>query len=374
LAYQVKIYGAGSIGNHLAHAALAMGWQVTICDISDDALARMKSSIYPSRYGKWDDRIQLFTNDKAPRGNADLIFIGTPPDVHLDVALAAFKEEPRAVLIEKPLCTPSLDQAHELYEAAKKAHLKVFVGYDHVVGHATQTVEELLRSGTVGPIVTMDVEFREHWAGIFAAHPWLAGPNDSYLGFWERGGGASGEHSHAINLWQHFAHVIGVGRVTEVGARVNYVRENGAYYDNLCFVDLRTDQGFIGRVAQDVVTRPSRKRARLQGMQGSIEWLASYSPEGDAVIVQRPGEPDETHIIKKSRADDFIQELKRIESDLLDNDMNSPISLERGLDTMLVVAAAHLSERESRRVRINYQMGYRPEALIHVDMIERSLS
>ncbi len=31
-----------------------------------------------------------------------------------------------------------------------------------------------------------------------AAHPWLAGPQDSYLGFWRRGGGASGEHSHAI--------------------------------------------------------------------------------------------------------------------------------------------------------------------------------
>ena len=220
MAYRVKIYGAGSIGNHLAHAALQMGWRVTVCDISDNALARMKNSIYPGRYGRWNDNIELFTNDKAPTGNFDLIFVGTPPDVHIDMALAAIKEEPLAILVEKPLCTPSLRQAQELYETARKAQVKVFVGYDHVVGQATQKVEELLTLGTVGEVETIDVEFREHWAGIFAAHPWLTGPADSYLGFWERGGGASGEHSHAINLWQHFAHVIGAGRVTEVGARV----------------------------------------------------------------------------------------------------------------------------------------------------------
>lgn len=374
MAYRVKIYGAGSIGNHLAHAAVQMGWHVTVCDVSAAALARMKDSIYPGRYGRWDDRIQLCTNDSAPRGTFDLIFVGTPPDVHLDVALAAIKESPRAVLVEKPLCTPSLRQAQEFYEAANKAGVKVFVGYDHVVGLAALKVEELMAAGTIGRIETIDVEFREHWAGIFAAHPWLAGPADSYLGFWERGGGASGEHSHAMNLWQHFAHVAGAGRVTEVGARVNYVREQGAFYDNLCFVDLQTERGLIGRVVQDVVTRPSRKRARIQGDQGSIEWVAGYSPEGDAVIVQRPGASDEVHLLRKKRPDDFIQELKRIEADLRADTADSPLGLERGLDTMMVVAAAHLSEREARRVRIHYQMGYQPDALVPVESMERSLS
>ena len=67
-------------------------------------------------------------------------------------------------------------------------------------------------------VETIDVEFREHWGGIFAAHPWLEGPQDSYLGFWDRGGGASGEHSHAINLWQFFASQLGKGRIIEVSA------------------------------------------------------------------------------------------------------------------------------------------------------------
>ena len=80
-----------------------------------------------------------------------------------------------------------------------------------MVGEASEKVEELIAAGGIGKIETLDVEFREFWGGIFAAHPWLDGPQDTYLGFWKRGGGASGEHSHAINLWQHIAHVAGAG-------------------------------------------------------------------------------------------------------------------------------------------------------------------
>ena len=36
--------------------------------------------------------------------------------------------------------------------------------------------------------------------GYFKAHPWLSGPNDSYLGFKNRGGGALMEHSHGLHL------------------------------------------------------------------------------------------------------------------------------------------------------------------------------
>ena len=37
---KVKILGAGSIGNHLAHASRKMDWFVDICDIDSDALVK----------------------------------------------------------------------------------------------------------------------------------------------------------------------------------------------------------------------------------------------------------------------------------------------------------------------------------------------
>jgi predicted dehydrogenase len=237
------------------------------------------------------------------------------------------------------------------------------VGYDHVVGRASERAIELVCAGEIGEVQTLDVEFREHWGGIFAAHPWLDGPADSYLGFWERGGGASGEHSHAINLWQHFAHVIGGGRVVEVDARLRYVEEGEARYDDLCSLHLRTESGLLGRVVQDVVTRPHRKRARIQGTTGAVEWVCNYDATGDAVLLYRPGKAEEVLAIPKSRPDDFLRELEHIEADLLVPEGGSPLRLERGLDTMLVVAAAHRAEREGARIRLDYARGYLPDAL-----------
>lgn len=361
--YKVKILGAGSIGNHLSNASRALGWSVDMCDIDEAALERTKNEIYPMRYGAWDDEIRLMKSEDAPKGGYDLIFIGTPPDSHIPLALEALKEKPKAVLIEKPLCTPGLEGAQELFELSASLGIPVFTGYDHVVGLASDKVGELLDDGRCGRFQTLDVEFREYWGGIFAAHPWLDGPGDTYLGFWKKGGGASGEHSHAINLWQHYAHTMDAGRVVEVSAMLEYVEENGTSYDSLCIMNLKTETGFIGRVVQDVVTQPPRKWARIQGDNGYIDWQCGYKPGCDMVTTQKDNSSAEEFLIEKSRPDDFIKELRHIEAALNSNPSKSPISLERGLDTMMVVAAAHLSAQENRTIKIDYSKGYTQEAL-----------
>ena len=58
----VLIFGAGSIGNHLTHAALTKKWDVSVMDIDEKALNRMKDNVYPSRYGKWDEKIKLINS------------------------------------------------------------------------------------------------------------------------------------------------------------------------------------------------------------------------------------------------------------------------------------------------------------------------
>jgi predicted dehydrogenase len=366
---RVKIYGAGSVGNHLTHAARQMGWDVVVCDVCESALKRMRTEIYPSRYGDWDEDIKLYLNHDAPSGGFDLICIGTPPEWHVPLALEGLREEPKSLLIEKPLCPPSMNLAQDLREQAKATKTRVYVGYDHVVGRGVRQAEELIRSGTIGQIKSLDVDFREHWSGIFNAHPWLSGPEDSYLGYWQLGGGASGEHSHATNLWQHFAHIISAGRVVEVDATLSYIRDGKAWYDELCLLNLRTEFGLVGRVVQDVVTIPSRKRAHIQGTEGAIEWV-SNSPEEDIVRLLRPGKGDDVKIIRKKRPDDFIDELKHLQSQWEQPARPSPISLDQGLDTMLVIAAAHRSEAVQGRIRIDYSAGYVPEALKSVGALK----
>lgn len=360
---RVKIFGAGSIGNHLAHASRQLGWDVTVCDVSNEALERMQNRIYPSRYGKWDPDIRLVLNRDAPRGEFDLIMIGTPPESHLPLARQALDEHPRAILIEKPLCTPSLDLAQTVYEAARQSRTAVYVGYDHVVGRAARAMAGYLRQQLLGDVRYVDVQFREHWEGILFAHPWLDGPADTYLGYWRRGGGASGEHSHAVNLWQHLAHVLAKGRVTQVDAQVTYETHDRGSYDTQCFLQLRTEGGLAGRVVQDVVTRPPVKRARVQGTEGCLELVLGFEPNCDALLLHRANGPAGVQKFPKTRPDDFLQELIHIHAHLERSCRESPISLERGLDTMLVVAAAHRAESEQRRMGISYQKGYTPDAV-----------
>ena len=362
MTYKVKVIGAGSIGNHLANASRRMGWYVDICDIDQQALDRTKYTIYPMRYGKWDESIGLFLSKDAPVGGYDLIFIGTPPDSHLPLALLALQEKPKALLIEKPVCGPDLNGAQELFDVAKELSVQVFVGYDHIVGQAASLTSKLASTGGIGDLCTLDVEFREHWGGIFSAHPWLAGPWETYLGFWERGGGASGEHSHAINLWQHFAHTLGAGRVVEVQASLKMVTEKRVNYDCLCLMNLLTEHGLLGRCVQDVVTEPPRKWARIQGSNGFVEWQCAREPGVDYVNASLPDRVVVEKKITKTRPDDFIQELKHIE-EVLGSNTSSVISLERGLETMMVIAAAHLSNESKKSVRIDYGNGFRTSSL-----------
>lgn len=360
---KVKIHGAGSIGNHLSNASRSLGWSVDLVDTDPKALERTRTQIYPSRYGGFDPAIRLFESTDAPRGGYDLIFIGTPPDVHMPLAIAAVEEKPLAILIEKPLCGPDLSGAQELYEKAKSAGVAVFVGYDHVVGKATGIAAGLASSANIGPIATIDVEFREFWGGIFAAHPWLAGPSESYLGFWKRGGGASGEHSHAANLWQYFAHAVGAGRIVEVQATLDFVSDGKVDYDRICLMSFKTESGLIGRCVQDVVTQPPRKWARIQGAGGYVEWTCGREPGVDAVTAQLPGKIALEQKVSKTRPDDFIQELRHLEAALVTDPAVSPISLTRGLETMLIVAAAHLSQNTGRKVAIDYSKGWTAAAV-----------
>jgi hypothetical protein len=56
--------------------------------------------------------------------------------------------------------------------------------------------------------------------------------------------------------------------------------------------------------------------------------------------------------------------LKHIEAVMASGDTaKSPIAIERGLDTMLIVAACHKSSAEGRTVQIDYSRGYVESAI-----------
>jgi len=355
---KAKVFGAGSIGNHLTQACRRAGWEVCVVDNDANALNRMKEEIYPKRYGAWDDGIKLYKTGEDPKGGYDVILIGTPPDAHLKIGLHVLKEEaPKVLQMEKPLCSPTLEGLKEFLDELKKnPETKVVVGYDHIVAENTLKAEEILSSGVFKNVLSMDCEFRSHWKNIFDAHPWLSGPKDTYLGFWKRGGGAGGEHSHGLNLWQHFAHVLGAGRIKEVTALIDYVEDGGASYDRSCFLQVVTEKGLVGRVAQDVITNPKKKFLEMQFSNGSLKWDNDVTKTTDQITINEYGKEKQVLDISKTRQDEFYHEVMHIQK-LLDGSLaikDSPISLERAVDTMLVLAASHKSAKEKKTIQVEY--------------------
>ena len=61
--YSVKVYGAGSIGNHLTNAFRSKGFDVILTDISQEALDRAKNKIYPEDFKNMQQLLQLIEAD-----------------------------------------------------------------------------------------------------------------------------------------------------------------------------------------------------------------------------------------------------------------------------------------------------------------------
>lgn len=352
---RIKILGAGSIGNHLAHACRERDWRVTLCDIDPEALARTRDDIYPSRYGAWDDAIRLSAPEAAASESFDIVIIGTPPDTHIALALAQLEAAPPSLLlIEKPLCTPDLSDCGKLAKKADEAGTRILVAYNHRLTEHTRLAAEWLEDTPLGGITTLRAKTREHWGGIFNAHPWLAGPADTYLGFTSRGGGALCEHSHAINIWQYFAGLAGLGRITEVSAMIDEVEADGAAYDRIAQLSVRTKSGVVGTIVQDVVTRQAEKSLRLEGTRGFLEWQVNATPNHDLARLVVDGETLREAMVEKTRPDDFRGEIAHLGELLEDPSLDSPLDFHTGLDTMRVIVAALKSSREGRMVEVVY--------------------
>ena len=114
---------------------------------------------------------------------------------------------------------------------------------------------------------------------------------------------------------------------------------------------------------KDVVTEPAEKSARLQGDAGFVEWRVNHQPGKDAVISGSTGAASEELLFAKTRADDFKAEIDHLSSIMEGGVTESPIALDRGLDTMMVIAAAFRSHALGRRVAIDWTQGYVPEAI-----------
>lgn len=348
----VKVVGAGSIGNHLAHGCREQGWSVTIVDHDPKALQRARETIYPSRYGEWDDAITLSAPSEVESRYFDIVIVGTPPASHLTVATAELSgNPPKILLIEKPLSHPEPEAIRQFLALTKTSTTRVLVGYNHRMKENTQKFLEIAQDPALGKLTGLKSHMLESWDGILNAHFWMNSEKDSYLAFTEKGGGALLEHSHALNLFLHFAHYLGQGPVTSVNASIDWVQHESGQYDKDSRLTLTLRSGVIGEVRQDLHTWPATKEAIAVFEHGSVVWEMADS-EDKVSILTPDGSEKTTWTFPKIRPDDFRGEISHLGDLLQDPGMESPLDLNHGVEVLEVAVAAFESSRSDTAVSI----------------------
>lgn len=306
------IFGAGSIGNHLAHASRSLDWEVTVVDNDPKALKRMKEDIYINRYGEWDNKIKLLNPQDLVEIDQDLVIIGTPPEFHISLAIDCIKKGAKNILIEKPLSTPHEKRREELKELVSKNNINVWVGYNHSIAPSFKTFinfsdEIFLNKNDF----SISVNWLESWKGIFKAHPWLSGPKDSYLGYTKRGGGALCEHSHGIHLFlclmSHFNKSF--QRIETTTKKI--IENQGTNYDQLSSIEIYDKYEQCNVCKQDIFTWPAEKFVLLKNNEIYLKWTCNKLENVDSIeYISKEEKWEKT--FTKSRPLDFFYELELI--------------------------------------------------------------
>ena len=124
---------------------------------------------------------------------------------------------------------------------------------------------------------------------------------------------------------------------------LDFVKNKKVNYDEICMLNIETVNGFKGRVIQDVITKPSRKQAFIQGSNGRIEWFCHYKNNNDKISLYIDGNQEEIFNFSKSRPDDFVTELKHIRSCVIIKKVLNIIN--RGFETMKILKIYTLGHR-----------------------------
>jgi predicted dehydrogenase len=89
---------------------------------------------------------------------ADAVLVVAPPPVHGPLTLEAL-DAGLHCLVEKPL-SPSIGEARELVKRADEAGKALMASQNYRFGHGYRTVEEQVRSGAIGRVEAIQVDFR----------------------------------------------------------------------------------------------------------------------------------------------------------------------------------------------------------------------
>jgi predicted dehydrogenase len=339
---KVLIFGSGSIGNHLANACRKIKFSVFVTDISPIALLRMKNEIYPTRYSKWDNKIQLvdYTEVFKLKKKFDLILIGTPPATHCSLMKKILDNLTfEKLMIEKPFTTYNNRFNEKKLKLLTKK--KIFVGYNHSISKAFLYYRNLIKKIKKKDIKIIYVNWREGWKGILNAHFWNKDEFSSYLGNFSQGGGCIHEHSHGIHLIICLSEILNFtipNKMVKFKFFDNKNKNKNIYYDNYINVNWKNKDFSISYVS-DLISEPANKSICIYTKRTKFELIFNYKKNYDLIkSMNLKSNLTKLKYFKKRRSTDFISEIKHIiNTNSKQKYKNSFINFEKAMETQKLI-------------------------------------
>lgn len=238
-------------------------------------------------YGSFKEMISR--EAELPAGDRmDFVSIVTPNFVHFEPAMMAL-DKGFNVVIEKPI-TFSLEQAKQLKEKLEGTALTLLLCHTYTGYPMVKQAKQLLKSGVLGIIRKVYVEYPQGWLSTFlegtrqAQASWRTDPKKSGAA------GAMGDiGTHAFNLAEY---VTGL-QVTQLSADLNTVVA-GRLLDDDGAAFLKFNNGATGvlMATQIAAGEENNIKIRVYGEKGGIEWKQE---DANSLLVKWLDKPTEIH-------------------------------------------------------------------------------
>jgi predicted dehydrogenase len=272
--------------------------------------------------------------------DVDAVVIATPIQTHAEIALKAIKAG-KHVFVEKPL-SATLAQANSIVESAKRANVKVMVGYQHRFVPSHRIAKRYLKIGKIG------VPF----FGEIHSESLIVKPEEGIL------------LDYGVHLIDLLCWYFDSSRVEEIAA-MSYGDKEGGKEKHIIII-MRFSNGTLGRIGAFFLENytswsPSDRYVKLLGSRGKLvasltgptitlykEGSLMSRLRGPHTFMPRGAVQERlplTDVAYKDEMHDFVQSILQ--------DRKPSIDADQGLMVQKILDAVQLSIAEKKFVRVN---------------------
>lgn len=330
---KVGIIGTGRIGKVHTMSIMNQLPQVEIKAVTDIFLDQAKE--WAAQTGietVYNDYKEMIADPEI-----DAVLVCSSTDTHADIAIAAANAG-KHVFCEKPVDL-SIEKVEAVIEAAKKAGVKLQIGFNRRFDHNFRKVKELIENGTIGDLQILKItsrdpspppiEYVKVSGGIFM---------DMTIHDFDMGRFLTGSEAEEIYVAAACMVDPAIGEAGDVDTALITIRfKNGA----ICVIDnsRKAAYGYDQRV-------------EAFGSKGKVEITNDYP--STAVWSTETGVYSEKplYFFLERYMDSFAEEMKQFVNALIDN-TDTPVTGFDGLQPIKLGLAARKSIAEGRPVKLS---------------------